>query len=145
MAPSTVARHPHRLSDGAAGDAARGDGRLPVKGVAGALGANVAAVCEWLRWGFLAAERLAPTDPLWVRLTDEDVARLDGTRAAEGHGRWRLREAQRRFGLSREEIRQGTRAGRFIAYREWTGARWAWRVSPAHDPPGRVGRASAVP
>jgi hypothetical protein len=113
----SVARHPDRLPGGAA----RGDGRLPVTGVARALGANVAAVHEWLRWGFLTAERMAPTDPLWVRLTDEDVARLDGTRAAEGHGRWRLPEAQRRLRLSREEIRQEMRAGRFVGYREWTG------------------------
>jgi hypothetical protein len=31
------------------GDAARGDGRLPVAGVAKALGATVTAVREWLR------------------------------------------------------------------------------------------------
>ena len=73
---------------------------------------------------------MAPTDPLWVRLTDEDVARLDGTRAAAGHGRWRLPEAQRRLGWSRDEIRLGMRAGRFVGYREWTGARMVWRVSP---------------
>jgi proline iminopeptidase len=91
----------------------------------------------------LTAERMAPTDPLWVRLTPEDVARLDGTRAAEGHGRWRLPEAQRRLGVSREEIRLGMRAGRFVGYREWTGARWEWRISPADDPLVRAGSAVA--
>jgi hypothetical protein len=103
-----------------------------------------AAVREWLRWGFVTAERMAPTDPLWVRLSDADVARLDGTRAAEGYGRWHVLEAQRRLGLSREEIRHGMRAGRFVGYREWTGARWEWRISPADDPTGPADRAPAV-
>jgi hypothetical protein len=68
------------------------------------------------------------------RLTAEDLARLDGTLAAQGHGQWRLREAQQVLGLSAEEVYAQVRAGQLVAYRAHVGAHWEWRVSPAAPP-----------
>jgi hypothetical protein len=67
----------------------------------------------------------------FIRLTTENLARLDGTRAAQGHGRWRLREAQRVFSLSEEELYQHVREGKMLAYRARINDHWEWRVSPA--------------
>jgi hypothetical protein len=85
--------------------------------------------------GFLHAEQKAPLDPRWIRLTEEELARLDGTRAAQGYGRWRLREARRVFGLSEDELHQRLRDGALIAYRAHIGNHWEWRVDTADQIP----------
>jgi DNA invertase Pin-like site-specific DNA recombinase len=115
------------------GTAPRGDGLIPVRVAAAQLGVARSAVGDWCRWGFVSAERKAAHDPFWVRLTEEDRARLDGRLAAEGQGRWRLREAQRVFGLSKEELYQRIRAEEMMVYRARVGDHWEWRVSPAHQ------------
>jgi hypothetical protein len=79
----------------------------------------------------VSAERKAAHDPFWVRLTEEDRARLDGRLAAEGYGRWRIHEALRKLGLSKEELYQRVREGEVIVYRARVGDHWEWRVSPA--------------
>jgi len=114
----------------------RGDGLVSVGTVAAQLGVARSVVGRWCQRGLLAAEHKAALDPWWVRLTAEDLARLDGTLAATGCGRWRLRDAQRELGLCNEELAQRLRKGKLIAYRGWVGEHWEWRVSPAdHQQP----------
>jgi hypothetical protein len=112
----------------------RGDGLLPAGTVATQLGVARSVVGEWCRWGFLRAEQKAALDPRWIRLTAQDRARLDGTLAAQGYGRWRIREAERVLGLSAEALYAQVRAGHLVAYRAHVGAHWEWRVSPAEQP-----------
>jgi hypothetical protein len=69
-----------------------------------------------------------------VRLTDDDIARLDGTRVAQGYGRWHVLEARRALGLADDQLWQQLRDGRLIAYRVTTRRRWNWRLSPAAAP-----------
>jgi len=109
---------------------ARGDGFVPVKAAAARLGVVPSALAHWWRWGFIQGEQHGDGSPLWVRLTDEDVARLDGTVAAQGAGRWRLREAQRALGLSKEQVWARARRGELIAYRAHVSEHWEWRLSP---------------
>jgi hypothetical protein len=97
------------------------------------VGISRSMVSDWCRRGFLHAEQKAPLDPRWIRLTEEDLARVDGTRAAQGYGRWRLREAQRVFGLAEEELYRRVRDGELIAYRAHIGNHWEWRVDSAHQ------------
>jgi DNA invertase Pin-like site-specific DNA recombinase len=108
----------------------RGDGLVPVETVAARLGVAPSVVGHWCRWGFVYAEQKAALDPRWIRLTAQDLARLDGTLAAQGSGRWRLREAQRALDLSEEELYQRLRSGELIAYRAHVRDHWEWRVSP---------------
>jgi DNA invertase Pin-like site-specific DNA recombinase len=108
----------------------RGDGLVPVGTVMEQVGISRSVVSSWCQCGFLDAEQKAALDPRWIRLTEEDRARLDGTRAAQGYGRWRLREAQRVLGLSEEELYQRVRDGELIAYRAHIGDHWEWRVDP---------------
>src|SRR5262249_25113967 len=95
----------------------RGDGRVSVRVVAAQLGSTRSVVGDWCRRGFLAADQKAALDPRWIQLTVADVARLDGTLAAQGYGRWRIREAQRQLGLSEAELYQRVREGQLVAYR----------------------------
>jgi DNA invertase Pin-like site-specific DNA recombinase len=108
----------------------RGDGLVSVGAVAAQLGVARSVVGRWCQHGFLDAEQKAALDPRWIRLTAEDLARLDGTRAAKGYGRWRLREAQHELGLSEEELYQHIREGKLIACRARVGDHWEWWVSP---------------
>ena len=87
----------------------------------------------------------ATLDPRWIRLTADDLARVDGTMAAQGYGRWRLREAQRALGLSEDALYQQLRDGKLLAYRARIADHWEWRVSrpddqplPSQPRPGRV-------
>ena len=113
------------------GPHARGDGLLPVATAAAQVGVVPTALPHWRRWGFLHAEQQGPGSPLWVRLTAQDRARLDGTLAAQGYGQWRLREAQQALGLSRDQVYEAARRGDLIAYRARVGGHWEWRLSPA--------------
>lgn len=109
----------------------RGDGLVPVEAVMEQVGISRSVVGYWCRCGFLYAEQKAALDPRWIRLTEEDRARLDGTQAAQGYGRWRLREAQRALGLNADGLYQRVRDGEIIAYRAHIGDHWEWRVDPA--------------
>jgi DNA invertase Pin-like site-specific DNA recombinase len=117
-----------------AGVEPRGDGLVPVAMVATRLGVARSVVGYWCRCGFLNAEQKAALDPRWIRLTAEDLARLDGTLAAQGYGRWRLRDAQRALGLSEAALSQRVRDGKLIACRARVGEHWEWRLGPADQP-----------
>jgi hypothetical protein len=112
------------------GSGPRGDGLVPAGAAAALLGVSRAALPPRRRWGFLQGEQNGPQVPGWIRLTAEDVARLDGTRAAQGDGRWRIRETQQVLGLSEEHIWQKARRGELIGDRARVGEHWEWRVSP---------------
>jgi hypothetical protein len=127
------------------GTGPRGDGLVSVGTVAAQLGVARSVVGRWCRCGFLAAEQKAARDPRWVRLTAEDLGRLDGTLAATGRGCWRLRDAQRELGLSEEELYRRVREGEVVAYRAHAGEHWEWRVRPAdHQQPGLTPQTAGV-
>jgi len=116
-------------------DGPRGDGRVSVATVAAQLGVARSVVGRWCHCGFLDAEQKATLDPRWIRLTADDLARVDGTLAAQGYGRWRIREAQRALGLTEAALYQQLRGGTLIAYRARIGDHWEWHVSCADDQP----------
>jgi hypothetical protein len=116
-------------------DGPRGDGRVSVATVAARLGVARSMIGRWCQCGFLDAEQKAARDPRWIRLTADDLARVDGSLAAQGYGLWRLREAEHTLGLSEEGLYQKIRDGKLIAYRARLGDRWEWRVSCADDQP----------
>lgn len=112
---------------------ARGDGLVSIGRAAAILGVVPTALDHWRQRGFLPMEQRGAGSPFWVRLTSEEVARLDGTFAAQGYGRWRLREAERVLGMSSEQIGERARQGEVIAYRARVANHWEWRISLAQD------------
>jgi hypothetical protein len=111
----------------------RGDGLVSLRAAAAALGVSPSTLRHWQRWGFLHADQKGADTPVWVRLTPDDITRLDGTAAAQGGGRWRLREAQEALGLSKAQVWEKARRGELIAYRARVADHWEWRLSPAED------------
>jgi hypothetical protein len=111
----------------------RGDGCVPLRVAAAMLGVAPGALAHWRKWGFLHLEQRGRDSPCWVRLTDEELARLDGTLASQGCGRWTLREAERALEVDRTGIWERARRGELIGYRARVGARWEWRLSPTGE------------
>jgi DNA invertase Pin-like site-specific DNA recombinase len=114
-------------------DRPRGDGLVPARFAAALLRVEPTALAHWRRWGFVHVEQRGAGSPLWIRLTPADIARLDGTLAAQGHGRWSLREARRVLGVSQEQLWERARRQELVAYRARVADHWEWRVSPAGD------------
>ena len=57
-------------------EAARGDGLVPVRTAARQLNVSPSAVAAWARAGILAKQQLPGHNPVWVRVSAEDVQRL---------------------------------------------------------------------
>src|SRR6185437_2416715 len=121
----------------------RGDGLVPLRTVAQILEVTPSALDHWRTWGFLHGEQRQADAPVWVRLTADDVARLDGTLAAQGRGQWRLRQAQAILGLTEEELWEKARREELIAYRVRVADHWEWRISPAESDRGPTPTATA--
>jgi DNA invertase Pin-like site-specific DNA recombinase len=111
----------------------RGDGLFSVGAAASILGVSRGVFAHWRRWGFIQAEQRGPESPWWIRLTAQDLGRLDGTLASQGYGRWRIREAQRVLGLREEQIWEKARQGELVGYRARVDDHWEWRISPADE------------
>ncbi len=89
----------------------RGDGLVPLSVAADMLGVVRTALGHWQKWGFLQVEQRGAGSPLWVRLSAEEIARLDGTLAGQGFGQWRIREAEQVLGVTKEQPREKARQG----------------------------------
>jgi DNA invertase Pin-like site-specific DNA recombinase len=121
----------------------RGDGLVPLRTAAQILEVTPSALDHWRKWGFLHGEQRQADAPVWVRLTADDVARIDGTLAAQGCGQWRLRQAQAILGLTEEELWEKARREELIAYRARVADHWEWRISPAESDRGPTPTATA--
>lgn len=130
-------RHYHRIATACPAmprdDQPRGDGLVSIGAAATTLGVVPSALDHWRKWGFVSVEQAGEGSPIWVRLTAEERARLDGTLAAQGHGQWRIREAERVLGVTKEQIWEKARRGELIAYRARFASHWEWRVSRAEN------------
>jgi len=122
----------------------RGDGLVPVGAAAARLGVVPSALEHWQKWGFLRVEQHGAGSPVWMRLTAAEIARLDGTLAAAGYGQWRLCEAERILGVTKEEIWEKARRGEMIAYRARVAGHWEWRVSLTEGAAGTTGEVADV-
>jgi DNA invertase Pin-like site-specific DNA recombinase len=116
--------------------AARGDGLLPVTLAAERLGVSPSLVHVWIGLGALASEQRVAASKRWVRLSDDDVARLDGRHDWSQFPT--VRRVMCREGWSRDEVWARVRAGEYAACRHPTGGWWEWRLRPAGDRPART-------
>lgn len=104
----------------------RGDGLLSVVHAAERLHVSPALIHVWIQQGALVSEQRMRMSYRWVRLTDVDVARLDGKHDWSQFPT--VRQVMRQQGWSREAVWDAVRAGRYIAYRHPAGAHWEWRL-----------------
>jgi DNA invertase Pin-like site-specific DNA recombinase len=107
--------------------APRADGRVSAKTAAERLGISRSLVQVWTRHGVLECDQRCACSKLWVRLTETDITRLDGS--ADVAGLPTLTEVMDTAGLTRDEVWGRVRQGDYVAYRTPRGReQWEWRL-----------------
>jgi hypothetical protein len=112
----------------------RADGRCSGRAAARRLGVSASLVHLWVQHGIISCDQRCSRSKLWVRLTDTDIARLDGS--ADVSGLPTLTEVAEATGMEREAIWKRIRQGDYIAFRTSRGrGQWEWRLQehPAAD------------
>ncbi len=104
---------------------ARADQLVPAKTAARLLGISPSLVQLWVQHGVLACDQRRPASKLWVQVTPQDRARLDGT-TRERHLLTR-QAVTKQHSLPHEAIWDLVRQGLYVAYRIAQGRRWEWR------------------
>jgi DNA invertase Pin-like site-specific DNA recombinase len=122
--------------------APRADGLMPARAVACRLGVSSSLVHVWVQHGVLAFDQRRSASRLWIRLNDEDLARLDGSCAAAAAHLPTLDDVMRREHLSRDAVWDLTRRGFYQPFRVPHGLCWEWRLKPmpGHAPAPDAGR-----
>jgi len=116
--------------------AARADGFVSSRTAADRLGVSSSLVNLWVKQGVLVHDQHVAASKVWVRLNEDDIARLTAT-AAGVTGLPTFASVRLLAGLSRPDLWQLVRAGRYLAFRVAHGQTWQWRlqdIRPANKP-----------
>jgi DNA invertase Pin-like site-specific DNA recombinase len=105
----------------------RGDGLISAREAAQRLGVQPSMVAYWFRQGLLVGHQRRRQTALWVRLTDDDRHRLDGSSSLQPDME-PLPDVVRALSLTTEQLRAEIQAGRLLPYRLWIKNRWRWYV-----------------
>jgi len=120
----------------------RGDGLMSSAATADVLGVSQSLINYWIQQGIIRSEQRMAQSYQWLRLSPEEVARLDGKHD------WSIyptvRQVMRERGCSREALWELVRAGTYVPYRHPRGETWEWRLrlgttSPTADEIAGVG------
>jgi DNA invertase Pin-like site-specific DNA recombinase len=105
----------------------RADGRCSGRAAARRLGVSPSLVHLWVQHGIISCDQRCSRSKLWVRLTDTDIARLDGSTDVSGLPT--LTEVAEATGMEREAIWARVRRGDYVAFRTSRGrGQWEWRL-----------------
>lgn len=122
--------------------AQRADGLLPIRAAAQHLSASPSLVHLWAQRGVPAHDQRQMASRVWVRLDEDDLARLGGSSP--------LAPQLPTFGgvmraehLSHDTLWDRVRRGDYQAFRMRRGQCWEWRLQ--HLPASSVGRNSQEP
>lgn len=112
----------------------RGDGLIKSSEVARRLGVHISMISQWFRQGLISGRQRKPEGWLWVRLTDEDLRRLDGSTP------WQpemilLTDAPQKLGATPEQIRAMLIADQLTAFRIHFQDAWRWFLLPTSPNP----------
>lgn len=107
----------------------RGDGLLGTRQASQLLGVSDALINLWVHQGVLVSEQRLTQSCIWVRLNEQDIARLSGAAICEHLPT--IAQVMEQQHLSREEVWQLVKAGEFVAYRCAVGQKWEWRLEKA--------------
>ncbi len=108
--------------------AVRGDGLISAREAALRLGVSRSLVHIWVGHGVLTGDQRAVGSDLWVRLSEQETARLSGEMACVDL--LSIRDLMRRHHCSAEEVWHYVRQGDYLPYRWRSGRRWEWRFAP---------------
>jgi hypothetical protein len=103
----------------------RGDGLISTTEAARRLEVSRSLVNGWIAHGVLGGDQRAAGSDHWVRLTEQDVARVSGQVPC---AHWpSIQDLMRTHQCSAEEVWQQARRGEYLPYRQRAGQRWEWR------------------
>lgn len=111
----------------------RGDGLISAASAARALEVSDSLIHLWAKQGVLTYDQRVFASYLWVRLTDADRRRLDGS--ADSTAFPTFAEVMARTGLSRDELWEQVRTNHYVAYRARRGQAWEYRLQPVDNRP----------
>ncbi len=107
----------------------RGDGLFKSSEVAALLAVHPSMISHWFRQGFISGLQRKPGGFLWIRLSHEDLFRLNGS----SHCRPEMipfLDAPKKLGIPPEQIRAMIVKGDFSAYRIHYQDAWRWFLLP---------------
>jgi hypothetical protein len=110
----------------------RGDGLVSVKTAAQILGVSDSLVNLWSKQGVLISDQRTFGSYRWVRVTESDVERLNGS--ADRSDLPTVADLMSQQHLSREQVWDLVRSGQYLAYRSRFGKNWAWRLKSLSEP-----------
>ena len=107
--------------------APRADGLIPAKTAAQRLGVSPSLIHVWVGHGVLDHDQHRSSSKVWVRLSEDDLARLNGS-SALGPDLPRLEQVMRSEEISRDAVWNRVRHGEYQAFRVAHGQCWAWHL-----------------
>lgn len=126
---------------GTGASATRADGLMSTRAAAERLGVSEAAIRIWALRGIVRCDQRCAASKRWVRLSDADIARLDG--AADVTSMATVREIAQAEGISYDEVWARVCNGHYAVYRTARGRKaWEWRLQPI--PVGQGNRAGST-
>ena len=120
--------------------APRADGLIPAKAAAQRLGVSPSLIHVWVGHGVLDHDQHRSSSKVWVRLSEDDLARLDGS-SALGPDLPSLEQVMRSEGISRDAVWHRVRHGEYQAFRVAHGQCWAWHLQRQITPGQTTGSA----
>jgi DNA invertase Pin-like site-specific DNA recombinase len=112
--------------------AVRGDGLISTAEAARRLQISSSLVHVWVGHGVLSGDQRGAGSALWVRLSEQETARLCGQVPCADF--LSIRDLMRCHQCSAEEVWQYVRRGTYLPYRRLAGHRWEWRFCPQDCP-----------
>jgi DNA invertase Pin-like site-specific DNA recombinase len=103
----------------------RGDGLISTTEAARRLQVSRSLVNVWLSHGVLTGDQRATGSDHWVRLTEQETARLSGQTPCADFPT--IHDLMRLHQCSAEEVWHYVRRGGYLPYRRRAGRRWEWR------------------
>jgi DNA invertase Pin-like site-specific DNA recombinase len=107
--------------------APRADGLIPAKTAAQRLGVSPSLIHVWVGHGVLDHDQHRSSSKVWVRLSEDDLARLNGS-SALGPDLPSLEQVMRSEEISRDAVWNRVRHGEYQAFRVAHGQCWAWHL-----------------
>jgi DNA invertase Pin-like site-specific DNA recombinase len=105
----------------------RGDGLVPVRAAAQRLGVSASLVHVWVQHGVLVHDQNRTASKVWVRMTADDIARLDGSSSVAACLP-SFADVMRTEHLSRDALWDRVRQGDYRSFRVAQGQTWQWRL-----------------
>ena len=110
----------------------RGDGLISTTEAARRLQVSRSLVNVWLAHGVLIGDQRAAGSDHWVRLTEQEAARLNGQVPCADF--LSIHDLMRLYQCSAEEVWQYVHRGKYLPYRRRAGRRFEWRFCPQDCP-----------